>query len=216
VIKKKGRKCYSLVGFVQALCRKFVIPCRICSSKKGDFELIFVSTTIRKLTIMDFTIIPLHLYWLIVYGLVLYAVYELTTKSKTGTILITLMPLLLLPLLLETKFNGWFNILKSFTMLFVLLYVTIIRLVFKKAKMLAFLGILLYLNILEAIVKDVEMGNYFNVLTGCILLIVLSLPNRITLKRHKNCNVEQVAYPMSWTAIIIKESNTGCKLGLTL
>lgn len=151
---------------------------------------------------MSLELISTQIYWLAIYAIILMGVSELTTKSKSATILIVIFPFLIIPMLAGTTFNGWFNIAKSFTLVFVVIYGTIVRFNFKKKWAMIVLALMLHLNILEAVLKDLQSANFINVISGVIVLLLLPWPSKLKISEKTGQKPAQISYPMSWVAII--------------
>ncbi len=140
------------------------------------------------------------IYWFVLYGLILYAVDDLVRKSKVMSFLFMVAPLLFLPLLMQTVFTDWFNVLKFSTLMIVPVYITMVRFKWSHKWLLIFGALLLPINIVEAVLKDVELGNWINVVSGIIAIGVLPTPNKLTVTGKQDFP-EQISYPMSWVAI---------------
>lgn len=152
--------------------------------------------------IMSSTTVFTQIYWMAIYTLVIFGVNELTTNSKKGTVLIALFPLLIYPLLMQTTFNGWFNFIKFFTLVFAFFYATFLRFVIHKRWALNLLALLLHINICEAMLRDFSSGNYLNLASGIIVLLLLYWPTKLAISAPEGNRPAQITYPVSWAAII--------------
>lgn len=152
---------------------------------------------------MDLAAMTTQFYWLAIYGFVLYAVSELTVRSKWGTLIVIFFPFLVLPMLADTTFNGWFNTTKFFTLIFVALYGTLVRFKLSKKWALIILAFTFHINIIEAVLRDFQSGYYLNTISGIILMLMVCLPSKMYVQPAKDGLPSQVVFPMGWPAIIV-------------
>ncbi|MEM7155584.1 MAG: DUF5692 family protein [Myxococcota bacterium] len=127
-------------------------------------------------------------------GLVLWAVIELTRGSRSMSVaLFIVLPVAILPLILQTEWNGWFNLAKSMTMIFVGVYLTAMRLGLRSRAFTVLFSLLFLLNIVEATAQDFSSGHWLNFAAGLLVIGLLPAPQTLRVDdRHS------LSYPTSW------------------
>ncbi len=146
---------------------------------------------------MELQTIAFAAYQVVGLALLLYAVIDLTGRSKTMSLLLfVIFPVALLPLILATEWNGWFNVAKTLTMFFVGVYLTMMRYYFRSKPFTVFFSLLFLLNIVEATLQDLDAGHLINFISGLLIIAMLPTPNllRVTDKGD-------MTYPTSWSFI---------------
>ena len=134
------------------------------------------------------------------FTLVFYAVHELSAKSKLMSyILFLIFPAIMLPLILTTEWNGWFNVAKTTTMIFVGAFITVVRFQLRHVVFYAIVACLLPLNIAEAALKDFEVGRMLDFVSGSIVILLLP---RLTSARVDRDLARSFVYPTSWSFLI--------------
>ncbi len=140
------------------------------------------------------------IYWFVLHLLILYAVDDLVRKSRIMSYLFMIAPLFFLPLLLQTTFTDWFNVLKFSTLMIGPIYIAIVRFHWSPKWVLIFCALLLPVNITEAVLKDWQLGNIVNMISGIIVIGLLPTPNTLKITQEKDTE-PQVSYPLNWISV---------------
>lgn len=143
---------------------------------------------------MDLLAASTLIFQLALLGLVLWAVIELTRGSRAISVALFIgLPVLILPLILQTEWNGWFNLAKSMTMIFVGAYLTAMRLGLRSRAFTTLFSLLFLLNIVEATARDFSSGHWLNFAAGLLVIGLLPAPQTLRVdERHS------ISYPTSW------------------
>ncbi len=147
---------------------------------------------------MELHVLSTFAYQMVLLALVLWAVTILARGSRAISVLLFIvLPVLILPLLLQTEVNGWFNLAKSLSIVFAGVHVTLMRVGLRQRPVTALFALLFLLNIVEVSVQDLSSGHWLNGIAAVLVMAMLPSLGRVSIDDD-----DEMVYPTSWSFII--------------